>query len=161
MLHRSGGMGARAPLGKAPIRGGKAPTGAVRIAAPWPPCGWARPFSGREQPIHDADRRAYRRLAAAFSLDLETAFWKRTVTTSDHHHPAGISTCVHPLHQPVAGRPHVVGASDDSRGPRRLDCWAEPASAASLSVRMRLMRTLSVGWDGNKGKHALKNKSRT
>src|SRR3954462_8372655 len=27
---------------------------------------------------HDADRRAYRRFAAAFSLDLETAFWKRT-----------------------------------------------------------------------------------
>ena len=27
---------------------------------------------------HDADRHAFRRLTAAFSLDLETAFWKRT-----------------------------------------------------------------------------------
>src|SRR5690349_20576903 len=34
-LHRSGGGGARPPLGKCPqIRGVKAPTGAVRIAAP-------------------------------------------------------------------------------------------------------------------------------
>jgi hypothetical protein len=61
-----------------PIRGGKAPTGAVRIAAPWPPCGWACPFSGRERPAHDADRRAYRRFAAAFSFVPGTAFWKRT-----------------------------------------------------------------------------------
>jgi len=34
----------------------------------WPPCGGACPFSGRERPAHNADRRAYRRLAAAFSL---------------------------------------------------------------------------------------------
>src|SRR3954466_14492552 len=44
---------------------------------------------------------------------------KRTVTTSDHNHPAGISTCVHPLHQPVAGRPHVVGA----RLPKPPEAW--------------------------------------
>ena len=51
----------------------------VRIAAPGgSPYGKARPSSGREQPAHDADRRAYRRLTAAFSFDLETAFWKRT-----------------------------------------------------------------------------------
>src|SRR5205814_10660805 len=36
------------------------------------------PSSGRELPAHDADRRAFRRSTAAFSLDLETAFWKRT-----------------------------------------------------------------------------------
>jgi hypothetical protein len=78
-LHRSGGACARSPLGNVPPhRGGKAPTGAVRIAAPWPPCGWACPSGGRERPVRNADRRAYRRLAAAFSLDLETAFWKRT-----------------------------------------------------------------------------------
>src|SRR6185369_4866525 len=73
--------GERAPgrrWGMSPPRGGKAPTGAVRIAAPWPPCGWACPFSGRERPAHNAGRRAYRRLAAAVSLDPETAFWKRT-----------------------------------------------------------------------------------
>ena len=29
-------------------------------------------------PAHDADRLAFRRFTAAFSLDLETAFWKRT-----------------------------------------------------------------------------------
>ena len=29
-------------------------------------------------PVHNADRRASRRSTAAFSLDLETAFWKRT-----------------------------------------------------------------------------------
>ena len=36
------------------------------------------PSSGREQPAHNADQRAFRRPTAAFSLDLGTAFWKRT-----------------------------------------------------------------------------------
>src|SRR6266581_8678029 len=41
----------------------------VRNAAPGgSPYGKARPSSGREQPAHNADRRAYRRLAAAFFL---------------------------------------------------------------------------------------------
>jgi hypothetical protein len=38
----------------------------------------AGPSSGRELPVRDADRRASRRSTAAFSFDLETAFWKRT-----------------------------------------------------------------------------------
>src|SRR5580765_8839457 len=36
------------------------------------------PSSGRELPVHDADRRAFRRPTAAFSFVLGTAFWKRT-----------------------------------------------------------------------------------
>ena len=31
--------------------------------------------------------------------------------------PAGLSPCVHPLHQPVAGRTHVIGPGRDSRAP--------------------------------------------
>src|SRR4029079_10862469 len=51
----------------------------VRNAAPrGRPCDRAGPSSGRELPVHDADRRASRRSTAAFSLSLETAFWKRT-----------------------------------------------------------------------------------
>src|SRR3954465_9916512 len=68
-----------APVFSPKTEGAKRRQALVRIAAPGGlPHGKARPFSGREQPIHNADRRAYRRLAAAFSLDLETAFWKRT-----------------------------------------------------------------------------------
>src|SRR5437016_3863785 len=79
MLHRSGGAGARPPSGDIPqTEGAKRRQALVRIAAPGgSPCGKARPFSGREQPAHDADRRAYRRFAAAFSFVLGTAFWKR------------------------------------------------------------------------------------
>jgi hypothetical protein len=50
-----------------PSEGGEAPTGAG-----------ADRRTRRERPAHDAGRRAYRRSTAAFSLDLETAFWKRT-----------------------------------------------------------------------------------
>jgi len=71
-------------------------------------------------PVHDADRRASRRSTAAFSLDLETAFWRRKEPQSlSSLIPQGFSPCVHPLHQPVAGRTHVVGPGSDSRGPRR------------------------------------------
>ncbi len=74
--------GERAPgrlWGCPPIRGGEAPTGAgAERRTRWPPCGWACPFSGRERPVHDADRLAFRRFTAAVSLDPETAFWKRT-----------------------------------------------------------------------------------
>jgi len=49
-------------------------------------------------PIHNADRRASRRSTAAFSLDLETAFWKRTgAAIRNALDPAGFSPCVHPL----------------------------------------------------------------
>src|SRR5204863_2218008 len=59
------------PWGRSPpiTKGGEAPTGAgAERRTRWLPCGKARPFSGREQPAHDADRRAYRRFAAAFFL---------------------------------------------------------------------------------------------
>ena len=72
--------GRPAAVGKCPpSEGAKRRQALVRNAAPGgSPYGKARPFSGREQPAHNADRRAYRRFAAAFSLDLGTAFWKRT-----------------------------------------------------------------------------------
>ena len=50
-----------------------------------------------------------------FSLDPGTAFWKRTgapfTTALDSE---GLSPRVHPLHQPVAGRTHVVGPGSGS-----------------------------------------------
>ena len=83
----------------------------VRIAAPGGlPYGKARPFSGREQPAHNADRRAYRRLAAAFFLRPRD----RLLETDRGAHsrtpliPQGFPR-FHPLHQPVAGRTHIVG----------------------------------------------------
>jgi len=49
-------------------------------------------------PAHNADRRASRRSTAAFSLSLETAFWKRTgAAIRNALDPAGFSPCVHPL----------------------------------------------------------------
>ena len=41
------------------------------------PCGETHPVCETGLPAHDADRRASRRSTAAFSLSLETAFWKR------------------------------------------------------------------------------------
>ena len=59
-------------------RGAKRRQALVRNAAPGgSPYSKARPSSGRERPAHNADRRAYRRFAAAFSFVLGTAFWKR------------------------------------------------------------------------------------
>ena len=56
----------------AEIRGRGTPHPLARLAiGPVPP-------AGGELPVHNADRRASRRSTAAFSLDLETAFWKRT-----------------------------------------------------------------------------------
>ena len=70
-------------------------------------------------PAHNADRRASRRSTAAFSLDLGTAFWKRTgAPIRTPLIPRGFPR-FHPLHQPVAGRTHVVGPGGVSRGPRR------------------------------------------
>src|SRR5256714_7906460 len=70
-------------------------------------------------PVHNADRRASRRSTAAFSLVLGTAFWKRTgAPIRTPLIPRGF-TRFHPLHQPVAGRTHVVGPGGVSRGPRR------------------------------------------
>jgi len=70
-LDRSGGACARPPWGNVhpSPRGGEAPTsaGADRRTR-WLALRQACPFSGRERPIHNADRRAYRRSTAAFFL---------------------------------------------------------------------------------------------
>src|SRR5204862_678352 len=108
----------------------------VRNAAPWPPCGWACPFSGRERPAHNADRRAYRRFAAAFSLNLGTAFWIRTgAPIRTPLIPQGFPR-FHPLHQPVAGRTHVVGPGGVSQGPRRLD-WLGRTRRRHIPLRQQ------------------------
>src|SRR5258708_4339961 len=70
-------------------------------------------------PAHNADQRASRRPTAAFSLDLGTAFWKRTGAPIRTPLIPRAFTRFHPLHQPVAGRTHVVGPGGVSRGPRR------------------------------------------
>ena len=79
----------------------------------------AGPSSGRELPAHNADRRASRRSTAAFSLDLGTAFWKRTGAPIRTPLIPRAFARFHPLHQPVAGRTHVVGPGGVSRDPRR------------------------------------------
>ena len=92
----------------------------ARIAAPvGPPCGRASPVSGR-------DCRSMTRTGApfgaplAFSLDLETAFWKRTgAAFRNALDPTGFR----PLSSAppaLAGRTHVVGPGGVSRGPRRF-----------------------------------------
>ena len=98
------------------------------------------PSSGRELPAHNADRRAFRRPTAAFSLDPGTAFWKRTgAPIRTPLIPRGFPR-FHPLHQPVAGRTHVVGPGDISQDPRRLVDETEPAGAAPAPP------TSATGW---------------
>src|SRR5436190_20522585 len=103
-----------------PTEGSGAPkfAGAERRAR-WPALrqGLSRQRTGL--PAHNADRRAFRRSTAAFSLDLGTAFWKRTGAPIRTPLIPRAITRFHPLHQPVAGRTHVVGPGGVSRGPRR------------------------------------------
>src|SRR5260221_193394 len=122
MLRRSGGACARSLCGDVPqSEGGEAPTGAgaerrtrwLSLAAkPVPPAGGnSRPITRTGAPIGASPRR--------FSFVLGTAFWKRTgAPIRTPLIPRGFSR-FHPLHQPVAGRTHVVGPGDVSRGPRR------------------------------------------
>src|SRR3954449_3925953 len=80
-LHRSGGACARPLWGNvSPIpRGAKRRLALVRNAAPAGRLAVGPvPSAEGNGRSHDADRHAFRRLTAAFSLDLETAFWKRT-----------------------------------------------------------------------------------
>ena len=106
-----------------PIEGSGAPkfAGADRRAR-WPALrhGLSRQRTGL--PAHNADRRASRRSTAAFSLDLGTAFWKRTGAPIRTPLIPRAFARFHPLHQPVTGRTHVVGPGGVSRGPRR-PCW--------------------------------------
>jgi hypothetical protein len=62
-----------------PIEGSGAPkfAGAERRTR-WPALRHSLSRQRTGLPAHNADRRASRRSTAAFSLDLETAFWKRT-----------------------------------------------------------------------------------
>src|SRR5471032_2692131 len=79
----------------------------------------ASPVSGRDcRPI----TRTGAPLGAplAFSLDLGTAFWKRTGAPIRTPLIPRAFTRFHPLHQPVAGRTHTVGPGDVSRGPREF-----------------------------------------
>ena len=73
--------------------------------------GNSRPITRTGAPIGASPRR--------FSFDLGTAFWKRTgAPIRTPLIPRGFPR-FHPLHQPVAGRTHVVGPGGVSRGPRR------------------------------------------
>jgi hypothetical protein len=157
MRHRFRGRGARPPWGFAPRKwrspqnqGAKRRQALVRNAAPGgSPYGKARPFSGRERPAHDAGRRAYRRLHAAFSLVLGTAFWKRKEPFASGpldsrrvfalRSSAPTSPC---------GRTHVVGPGGDSRGPRRPG-WLGRTRRRRVPPRSHaLMRTPSAGGTG-------------
>ena len=140
-----------AAVGKCPppSEGAKRRQALVRNAAPvGSPCGKARPFSGREQPAHNADRRAYRRLAAAFSLDLGTAFWKRTGAPIRTPLIPRAFASFHPLHQPVAGRTHVVGPGDVSRSPRRPGWLGRALRRRPCSANKRHRLAPSASRDG-------------
>ena len=143
-------------LGIAPSEGAKRRQALVRIAAPGgSPCGKARPFSGREQPAHNADRRAYRRLTAAFSFVLGTAFWKRTgVPIRTPLIPRGFPR-FHPLHQPVAGRTHIVGPGGVSQGPRRLD-WLGRTRRRRIPPRSHAPHENALGRVGPRDENTLK-----
>ena len=121
-VHRFGGACARPPLGNVPqSEGAKRRQALVRNAAPGgrlavgpvPSAeGNGRSITRTGAPIGASPRR--------FSLDLGTAFWKRTgAPIRTPLIPRGFPR-FHPLHQPVAGRTHVVGPGGVSRGPRRL-----------------------------------------
>src|SRR6266404_3949004 len=153
MLHRSGGACARPPWRLPPSEGAKRRQALVRNAAPdGSPYGKARPSSGREQPAHNADRRAYRRLTAAFSLVLGTAFWKRTgEPIRAPLIPRGFPR-FHPLHQPVTGRTHVVGPGDVSRGPRRPG-WLGRTLRRRIPPRSHASHENALGRVGRQMKH--------
>ncbi len=162
--HRSGGAGARPPLGNVPpkTKGGEAPTGAgAEHRTRWPPYGWACPFSGRERPAHDADRHAFRRFTGAFSFVPGTAFGNGQGRHSRLPLiPRGFPR-FHPLHQPVAGRTHVVGPGGVSQGPRRPD-WLGRTLRRRIPPRSHAPHENALG-PGGTGilDHAKKNKSRT
>ena len=106
------------------------------------------PSSGRELPAHNAGRRAFRRSTAAFSLDLGTAFWRRTgAPIRTPLIPRGFPR-FHPLHQPVAGRTHVVGPGGVSRGPRRPGWLGRTLRRRprSANKRHRLAPSVEQGW---------------
>ena len=87
------------------------------------PYGRTNPVCETGLPAHNACRRASRRPTAAFSLDPETALLEtdRGAHSRTPLIPRGFPR-FHPLQQPVAGRTHVVGPGDVSRGPRRFGC---------------------------------------
>ena len=80
------------------------------------PCGETHPVSGR-------DCRSITRTGAPLGAPLRLflkprdRLLKRTVTTSGHNHPAGISPCVHPLHQPFRTDPRSWAGRCLSRPP--------------------------------------------
>ena len=99
-------------------------------------------------PIHNADRRASRRSTAAFSLDLGTAFWRRTGAPIRTPLIPRAFTRFHPLHQPVTGRTHVVGPGDVSRGPRRPGWLGRTLRRRPCSANKRHRLTPSASRDG-------------
>jgi hypothetical protein len=135
MLHRSGGTCARSRLGFPPSpRGAERRKALVRIAAPvGPPYGKASPVSGRDcrpmtrtgAPLGASPRRFL--CPRDHLLETEGAFRRSP-------DPARLSPCVHPLHQPLRTRPHVVGAGGDPRPPGGPVDEVEPAGAAPRSA---------------------------
>ena len=99
-------------------------------------------------PAHNADRRASRRSTAAFSLDLGTAFWKRTGAPIRTPLIPRAFARFHPLHQPVAGRTHVVGPGGVSRGPRRPGWRGRTLRRRPHSANKRHRLTPSASRDG-------------
>src|SRR5947207_11213352 len=84
------------------------------------PKGAGRHFNALRRTSSDVGRSPRGAPLRRFSLVLGTAFWKRTgAPIRTPLIPRGFPR-FHPLHQPVAGRTHVVRPGDVSRGPRRF-----------------------------------------
>ena len=132
-----------------PIEGSGAPkfAGAERRTR-WPVLRSDLSRQRRELPAHNADRRASRRSTAAFSLDLGTAFWKRTGAPIRTPLIPRAFTRFHPLHQPVAGRTHVVGPGGVSRGPRRPGWLGRTLRRRPRSANKRHRLAPSASRDG-------------
>ena len=157
MRHRSGEGAPGRLWGKCPrSEGAKRRQALMRNAAPGGlPCGKARPFSGREQPAHNADRRAYRRLAAAFFLRPRDRLLKRTgapiryALDSADFHPRS-SVPISP-----SERTHVVEPGGVSRSPRRLD-WLGRTRRRRIPPRSHAPHENALGgWDRDMKHHVV------
>src|SRR5207244_946486 len=83
-----------------------------------------------------------------------TAFWKRTgAPIRTPLIPRGFPR-FHPLHQPVAGRTHIVGPGGVSQGPRRLG-WLGRTRRRRIPPRSHAPHENALGgWDRDMRSHS-------
>src|SRR5437762_179471 len=89
-----------------------------------------------------------------FSFVLGTAFWKRTGAPIRTPFVPWAFARFHPLHQPVAGRTHVVGPGGVSRGPRRPG-WLGRTLRRRIPPRSHAPHENALGRVGRRMRHHL------